>query len=288
MDDQNRIIKGLWIGNKLSPIEILCIKSYLQNGHEFHLYTYEPVKNVPEGTIIKDAGEIISHSEMLEIVSGISAHAYAIFSDIFRYKLLYETGGWWSDLDAICVKQFDFAEEYVFIKEKVKQREDRVNNAIIKTPLHTPIMDACYQRAMQKVSDLTNSPWYALGPILLNDAVMEFALESFAKPSNQFTPIGNFEIDKWLSPYNFGDEVYSAHVYNDIWSTRKISKYGIYAPDSLIRSLMIKYSVRLQPLGLLKELVNDLRKRGGWSTVKSKVWFMLQSFKNSRFAAESA
>ena len=38
------IIQGLWIGETLSTMEYLSIKSFLDNGHEYHLYTYGEVK----------------------------------------------------------------------------------------------------------------------------------------------------------------------------------------------------------------------------------------------------
>ena len=48
-------VQSLWVGPKLSILEVLCIKSFQKVGHTFILYTYEKVKNVPKGTIIKDA-----------------------------------------------------------------------------------------------------------------------------------------------------------------------------------------------------------------------------------------
>ena len=49
------IVQGLWIGTPLSKMEILSIKSFLQNGHPYHLYVYHRVDNVPEGVVLKDA-----------------------------------------------------------------------------------------------------------------------------------------------------------------------------------------------------------------------------------------
>ena len=41
-------IQSLWIGNTLSNVEKLCINSYIKNGHEFDLYTYGEIDNIPE------------------------------------------------------------------------------------------------------------------------------------------------------------------------------------------------------------------------------------------------
>ena len=40
----SKIVQSLWIGEYLSSLEIMCIKSFLKKGHEFHLYTYDKVK----------------------------------------------------------------------------------------------------------------------------------------------------------------------------------------------------------------------------------------------------
>ena len=109
----NDFIQGLWVGNELSVMEQLSIASFLRNGHEYHLYVYEDVKNIPPGTTIKDGNEILPASRIFQYKQQAS---YAGFSNFFRYKLVLERGGWWVDTDTICLKPFDFDAEYVFPK----------------------------------------------------------------------------------------------------------------------------------------------------------------------------
>jgi hypothetical protein len=52
------LVQSLWVGDRLSRMEEKCIKSFLKLGYTFHLYTYEKVKNVPKGTIIKDGNNL--------------------------------------------------------------------------------------------------------------------------------------------------------------------------------------------------------------------------------------
>jgi len=60
--EANKIIQGLWIGSELSAMEQLSISSFLQNGHDYHLYVYDEVKNIPPGTLVMDAQEILPSS----------------------------------------------------------------------------------------------------------------------------------------------------------------------------------------------------------------------------------
>src|SRR5580698_9560242 len=98
-------IQSLWVGDRLSAMEQLAIKSFLFHGHPFHLYVYQATEGIPEGTIVQDANEILPATSIFKY----SEHnSYAGFANFFRYKLLVERGGWWVDMDVICLKPFRF------------------------------------------------------------------------------------------------------------------------------------------------------------------------------------
>ena len=75
------VIQTMWIGPRLSTMEQLCIKSFLRNGHPFHLYVYEEVEDVPQGTVVLDANEILPASRIFQYRDHKS---YAGFSNFFR------------------------------------------------------------------------------------------------------------------------------------------------------------------------------------------------------------
>ena len=77
---KNKIIQSFWSGKELSNMEIMCIKSYQNAGHEFHLYTYEDVLKIPGGTILKDASEIVPYKEIFID----SFKGYVNFSNFFH------------------------------------------------------------------------------------------------------------------------------------------------------------------------------------------------------------
>ena len=53
--DMEKSVNGLWIGESLSTLQIISINSWIKNGFEFNLYTYENVKNVPLDVNLKGA-----------------------------------------------------------------------------------------------------------------------------------------------------------------------------------------------------------------------------------------
>ena len=88
---ENKVIQGLWIGSQLSVMERLSIASFISNGHEYHLYVYGDVRDIPEGGVVKDGNEILPASMIFQY----ERHkTFSAFSNFFRYKLLLERGGW--------------------------------------------------------------------------------------------------------------------------------------------------------------------------------------------------
>jgi len=95
-------VHGLWIGERLSILAELCIRSFLYHGFRFKLFTYGPVENVPDGVAILDAGMILPANEAFVHKTGSLAPA----ADWFRYRFLHRNGGVWVDMDLICLKPF--------------------------------------------------------------------------------------------------------------------------------------------------------------------------------------
>ena len=174
--DGQSIIQGLWIGAELSVMEQLSIASFLQNGHEYHLYVYDETRNIPAGTIIKDAGEILPASNIFQYTQRPS---YAGFANFFRYKLLLERGGWWADTDIVCLKPFDFSAAYVFSSE-MSQGLEVVTSGVIKAPVGSQVMAYAWKVCHGK--EPKNLTWGETGPRLMAEAVSRFLLEEYKQP----------------------------------------------------------------------------------------------------------
>ena len=97
-----------WIGN-LSNYEILALKSYINNGFKVKLWTYE--NKIPNIAIIKDldlkienAEKILEEDLIYKFSQGSQKASPASFANLFRLHLMIKEGGWWFDLDCICLK----------------------------------------------------------------------------------------------------------------------------------------------------------------------------------------
>ena len=113
------VFQSLWIGSELSVMEQLSIRSFLANGHEFHLYTYQDIKGIPPGTtVVRSGAEILPADQIFCYQKGYGKGSYAAFSNLFRYKLLLERGGWWTDLDSVCMQPIESTDEHILGKER--------------------------------------------------------------------------------------------------------------------------------------------------------------------------
>src|SRR4029077_3324607 len=123
--EDDTTMQSLWIGERLSKIELLAIQSFLSNGHEYHLYVYSDVGEVPSGVILKDAASIIPRNLIFTTSGSLS-----IFSDWFRNELLLAGGGYWVDLDVVCLKPLRFEDPIVIGKEDCS----KANPAVMRFP----------------------------------------------------------------------------------------------------------------------------------------------------------
>ena len=168
-DNKDNIIQGLWIGDTLSRFEYNSIKSYIKQGYEYHLYTYGKVNNIPEGVIIKDGNDILDKKYIFYYEGSI-----APFSDLFRYKLLFDKGGVWTDCDIICVHRLPINKnyEYIFVAERtilkgafascIKTppftcKKKKVLNSFIKCPAGAEIMKIMYEKSLKYRHDYITS-----------------------------------------------------------------------------------------------------------------------------------
>lgn len=158
-------IHGLWIGSHLSKLEKLTLLSFVQHGHTFNLWAYDALDEpLPPGVVLRDAAQILPRERIFlkaesDPSAGVGRMSYGPFSDLFRYKLLYEHGGVWVDLDITCLKPFDFAEPYVFRAHQIG-----LMGNLIKVPPKSELMRLTFELA-DKVANET-VPWLTLNKIL--------------------------------------------------------------------------------------------------------------------------
>ena len=232
------VIQGLWIGPELSTMEQLSISSFLANGHPYHLYCYDQVKSIPQGAVVRDASEILPSSAIFQYKHH---ETYSGFSNFFRYKLLLERGGWWADMDLICLAPLDFPEQYVFSSEMDKGVEV-INCGAIKASAGSDVMNYAWSECRSK--DPAQITWGETGPRLMARAVMVHGLERFKKDYQVFCPFAWNEWRRVIEPEHdmtFHPSTRAIHLWNEMWRREGMNKDARYQSGSVYEQLKRKY-----------------------------------------------
>jgi hypothetical protein len=234
-------IQGLWIGSALSAMEQLSIRSFLANRHQYHLYTYGPVAGIPSGTTVHDGNEILPATMIFQYRDRKS---YAGFSNYFRYKLLLEKGGWWSDLDMVCLKPLDHPGDYVFAAAQHENvSKERVATGLIKVPRASAIMGYAWEVCLSK--DAKQITWGETGPLLLDAAVRKFALQQDVRPASVFCPIPYYRWQELIIPrkdISFSENTYTVHLWNEMWRRSDADKNKLYPQSCIYERLKTLYA----------------------------------------------
>jgi hypothetical protein len=263
-NDINNQIQSLWIGGNLSKVEQLCIQSFIDHGHDFHLYAYEDINNAPAKTQIHDAREIIGEDAIFKYQSGWAKGSVSGFADLFRLLMVQKKGGWWVDMDIICLKKFDFEADSVFCSSYETEYGELVNNCVFKAPKSSAFISYCLDEIA--AIDLKTMDFGLAGPFLFQKGIKELNLQSHVMPYAVFNPIGwrNVSalilgqmgtIDKikeltrpLLKPATItGRRItgasYTVHFWNEIWKSNGLDKNGTYPASSLFEKLKKKHGI---------------------------------------------
>lgn len=262
----NKIIQGLWIKGELSFMEQLSIKSFLANNHEYHLYIYDDVKNIPEGTVVKDGNEILPENRIFTYQSGWGKGGYSGFSNFFRYHLLNIKGGWWADTDVICLKPFDFNSEYVISSSYEGKWGEIANNCVLKLPKGSEFTQHLVQECDHK--DPSQIKFGETGPHLVQKAVRKFHYQHYIVSYQAFCPITWRAVKKMVyaeekltlqkaitdakdlvrpllkpktKPGKITKNSYAVHLWNEIWRQNQLEKNGVYDRKCLYERLKNRY-----------------------------------------------
>jgi hypothetical protein len=234
----NKNVYGLWVGQKLSTLEHLSIQSYIQNEHKIIAYVYDDVEGFPKEVDIRSGRDILPEQEIDSIKEKVSKSkkvsipedhlnriSLGFFSDLFKYTLLFKTGGWWTDFDAICLKPFDFEDSFVFgrFNDYSVVPSKTVAAGVFKVPPDSGLMKGCFN-ACKKLLRFEEGV-FRTGPRTLTNGISTLKLWSFVKGKDLFCPIAFKELHNLVENTSIPESSYSVHFYSSSFKT-------IYDPNS--------------------------------------------------------
>ena len=242
LKSSKHIFQSFWFGDTVSPYEAMCLQSFLDHGHAFHLYTYSTQLKVPQGVERRDAAELFDQSKYFVYKKGLGAGSHAAFSNLFRYKLLADRGGWWVDTDVICLSsEIPTFEEFFAL-----ETDDIVNGAVLFFKRQDPLMLECLNEAL-RIGD--NPSWGEIGPRLITRKAAESGRLANAKPSATCYPVHHKEALDLLRPAQTEamadrtSQSFFLHLWNEVLRRFHVSKTMLPPRGSLLRAIAERHPV---------------------------------------------
>jgi hypothetical protein len=184
--------QSFWFGKSLPQYHWLALKSFVDHGHTFHLYTYDELA-VPAGVELSDAQEILPRDRVFLYKRGEGAGGVAGFSDLFRFRLLHTYGGWWVDTDVICLsKQISEPEIYLGWQD-----HRLLGTAIMRLPTGSEFALELYEAAERAGTDIRYGD---IGPGLVTRLAKERGLSDQLARQEEIYPIRPVEALDILIP----------------------------------------------------------------------------------------
>ncbi|MEK6788330.1 MAG: glycosyltransferase [Pseudomonadota bacterium] len=188
----------LWVNGDLPSYATASIQSFLKQGHSVHLWTYNLEIKAPPNCVIRNAEDVLSADKIFGYAHGEYKGHLSGFSDWFRYQLLFDQGGWWSDIDVICVQPFVSTQRFCFASNWEPKIFKCVNNNVIFSAsagedIFRDAIAICEQRGSAVEHAET-------GPTLLFKLVQAHSLLDCVAEPYVFNPISYYDIAKVVMP----------------------------------------------------------------------------------------
>ena len=233
--------QSFWAG-PLTPYEMLCLRSFVDHGHTFDLYTFEPDLQVPAGVRVRDAAEILGSEEFFVYQDDPGKGSPAAFANLFRYKLLAEKGGWWVDTDVVCLSGDipDFTEFFA------AEDDTLINVAILLFPPRHPLIARCLDEARHMGRAVR---WGDTGPYLFTRLVNEFGYQDRTLSTEVSYPLHHYWATDILRPSRCADLIERTksspfvHLYNASLIRKGVHKNKTPPAGSMLHRWLTQHPV---------------------------------------------
>jgi hypothetical protein len=185
--DNNCQFASFWHG-VLNPFAYACLASFPDAGASLRVFSYDPQLELPPGVGLADARAICPDETLTHRFIANSKPSIATFADMFRYRMIQETGFCWVDTDLLCLSRPSFKiDGFVFCRQADAVGTSLVNNAVLRLPRSHPALAELVATA-EAATDL-DQKWGAIGPFLLTPVLAKHGLDSHALDSRICYPI---------------------------------------------------------------------------------------------------
>ncbi|RYY70629.1 MAG: hypothetical protein EOO13_05935 [Chitinophagaceae bacterium] len=258
-------VNYFWIGEQLSPMELLSLQACSKHGHRPIVWSYQQIANLPSSAKLYDAATIMDRSRFAYLRHELQL-PLPVISDVFRYQLLNQVGGIYSDTDVVIVKNLQtlFERDDFFCSTYEYGYGVCANNCFMKISSGSTLAGFLCEESERRLKEveangLAEENYCYLGPFLvqkcagdLNVPLLPFdyinpiswrwvpKLIAFKEPDHKF--LLKTRIRKYLPfiegrGYRVTGNTFAIHLCNEIWKRGNLNKNESYHRSSLYEKL---------------------------------------------------
>lgn len=259
------LLQTFWTGKPLSRLERAALQSYVNQGYNVHIYTYNPMAEfmvqVPASPHIHvhDAREILSESVLFEyggratVGKRDDAYKYLPFSDLFRFTMLHKNGGAWMDLDIFLTRPIPahvLRQPYVFSSERTIQKgayrkaePEIVDMGFIKVPSPGSPLTAWILENIPTGLLTLKTPFDYMN--LYRKGIAALGLERYVLPAHAFLPLNWWDVKESFAagagrpeacyPPKYGTDAFCVAI------LRRRDVYGVHWFRAILRKKDLPY-----------------------------------------------
>lgn len=223
----------------LSGVEITCIQSFIDHGHEITLYCYRDC-GAPPHFRVADAAVILPENRLFFYKHGPGKGSVSAFSNLFRYTLLARLSGvWWVDSDVACL-----SDRWPQPRDvgAAWESSDQIGSAVLYC---TPA--AAGDLAAQASQLGKNIAWGQAGPELLTSYLRAHAHDGDILPASCFYPLPfdfwqmSFDRDRLDEMKGRCASAYALHLWNEMMRRSCFDKSALPDPGSFFGQLVARH-----------------------------------------------
>jgi hypothetical protein len=240
-------VRAFWTGPLLSPYELLSLQSFVHAGARVFVYSTTKTLRVPDGVELLDVRELLP-GPVHQFFFPDGDASPALHSYLVRYAALHRFGGWYADLDVICLHGLPTDKVYL-----AWETDEHVNGAIMKFPAHSPVMAGAIEEARALLPQAARGAPAAsrnlLGPPLVTKIVHDYALDHVLHPPSSAYPIKILDAPAMFDPLRRGDldervgDSDFVHLWNEYWRRARIPKELGPPKGSFLDGLFARFGI---------------------------------------------
>lgn len=258
-------VRCFWHGSQLGPYQLMGMRSFVNQGHRVELFTYDPGIAVPDWIIRRDANEIWPTSQVLTYRNDIGRGSFALHANLFRYAMLHQLGGWWTDHDVVLLRRELPPQDFFFSLET--HNPMRVTFSVLKFPAGHPAL----AEALARCVAVGESPLYGeTGADLLTDVVAKHQLAHHGQAMETTYPLSALDVPAMFDPAQ-RDQLRArcakstfVHLFNETWRRAGIPNYLGPPVGSFIEDVLRSHGFEI-PLPRME--IGDVRRWTAYLTL---------------------